>query len=174
MIEFGEKEYSAKELCMFEALAIGNMGTLIENLDPVALYEHTAMIAFRQGMSGLAVDSLRRCCEALSACKPYRRTKEWDALIDLEKVLEVVKSSDIRSGNVRENLASYAHEAWCGWMIYMFSKCVRKNDGTMSIPKWAVDRWVRQSNTKYLELPESEKKSDREEAEKIFKVIHSS
>jgi len=70
-----------------------------------------------------------------------------------------------------EALASYAHEAWSGWMRYLFEKSTENDDGTVTIPRWAVERWRRQMNTAYADLPESEKKSDRDEAQKIIKVL---
>ena len=74
--------------------------------------------------------------------------------------------------STRELLSDYAHEAWCGWMKYMFSKAEINEDGTWTMPKWAVERWQRQMNTKYSELPEEEKKSDREEADKMLSIFH--
>lgn len=76
----------------------------------------------------------------------------------------------VGSNSTRELLSDYAHEAWCGWMKYMFSIAEINDDGTWTMPKWAVERWQRQMNTKYSELPEEEKKSDREEADKILSI----
>jgi len=73
--------------------------------------------------------------------------------------------------DVREKLASYAHSAWAGWMKYMFSKSKKEKDGTVVIPKDLVDRWTRQMNTPYGGLPESEKKSDRKEADKMLEIM---
>jgi len=72
---------------------------------------------------------------------------------------------------VRELLSAYAHVAWSGWMQYMFSKGQLHPDGSVTIPSELVQRWTRQANTLYADLPEGEKKSDREEADKIMKVI---
>jgi len=72
---------------------------------------------------------------------------------------------------MREQLAKYAHDAWCGWMDYLFSKSTLNSDGTITIPKWAVDRWMRQSSTEYENLSEKEKTSDRDEADKIIKIV---
>lgn len=69
-------------------------------------------------------------------------------------------------------LGDYAHEAWCGWMRDMVSKCVLNPDGTMTMPKWAVDRWARQMNTPYADLPSNEQASDIAEARKIVEVIN--
>ena len=83
--------------------------------------------------------------------------------------------------DVRERLADYAHEAWSGWMRYMFTIGTLLNDKWMSpepgqqakllLPEWAVERWRRQMNTPYAELPESEKASDRDEADAILTII---
>lgn len=73
--------------------------------------------------------------------------------------------------DITEALAEYAHEAWSGWMQYMFSKCERQDNGTFVIPRWAVERWWRQMKTDYSDLPESEKASDRAEATKMMDIM---
>jgi hypothetical protein len=70
----------------------------------------------------------------------------------------------------REQLAEYAHDAWSGWMVYLFGKSTRNDDGTVTIPQWAAERWERQAHTPYAQLPESEKQSDRAEADKILAI----
>jgi len=72
---------------------------------------------------------------------------------------------------VREALAAYAHEAWSGWMRYMWSKSAPNADGSLTIPAWAVLRWERQMNTAYTDLPESERESDRKEADAILVIV---
>lgn len=72
---------------------------------------------------------------------------------------------------LREDLANLAHEQWSGWMEYLFEKSSKNNDGTVTIPKWAVDRWERQVNTPYGELSNEEQNSDRNEADKFLKVM---
>ena len=73
-----------------------------------------------------------------------------------------------------EALAKYAHKAWSGWMKYLFDKSTKNEDGTVTIPQWAVARWERQMNTEYDDLPESEKKSDRAEARYMFDSVDTS
>lgn len=70
-----------------------------------------------------------------------------------------------------EELAEFAHNQWSGWMIYLFSKCTLNDDGTMTIPVWAVERWQRQAQTHYLDLPDDEKESDRKEARKVLEIM---
>ncbi len=72
---------------------------------------------------------------------------------------------------MREKLAEYAHNAWSGWMKYMFQKSHRNTTGTVTIPKHLVDRWTRQMITPYSGLPLKEKKSDREEADQILAIV---
>jgi hypothetical protein len=74
-------------------------------------------------------------------------------------------------GDIREQLAAYAHEAWSGWMQYMFSKCNLDPRGRWFLPGWAAERWQRQMATPYARLPEEEKASDRAEAEKILALF---
>jgi hypothetical protein len=73
--------------------------------------------------------------------------------------------------DLREKLADLAHKQWSGWMKHLFSKSRKNDDGTVTIPAWAVERWARQMNTDYKDLPEEEKESDREEARKVIQVL---
>lgn len=80
-----------------------------------------------------------------------------------------------------EKLAAFAHDKqWSGWMRYLFSKCSspyttddfrRPMPGDVAIPAWAVERWTRQMQTPYAELPEEERESDRAEARKILEAV---
>lgn len=80
----------------------------------------------------------------------------------------------------RELLAAYAHEAWAGWMRWMFEKggmsTIQADDNDKIVTFWTMkpeqyERWQRQMNTSYADLPESEKASDRDEADKIRKLL---
>lgn len=87
---------------------------------------------------------------------------------------EEKNASEARYVERRERLAAYAHEAWSGWMKYLFSKCKDArcaDDAHVAIPGWAVKRWQRQMNTPYAELPEDEKESDRAEADKMLAIL---
>jgi hypothetical protein len=77
---------------------------------------------------------------------------------------------------LREQLAAYAHEAWSHWMKYLFSKATLTAaeggfDEGAFIPNELVKRWQRQLETPYDALPESEKESDRAEADKILAIV---
>ncbi|MCL4863980.1 MAG: hypothetical protein KJZ93_31520 [Caldilineaceae bacterium] len=74
---------------------------------------------------------------------------------------------------LREALAAYAHEAWSGWMKYMIDVKRGWPDayGGWTIAAESLERWRRQMNTDYADLPESEKASDRAEADKMLAII---
>ncbi len=72
---------------------------------------------------------------------------------------------------MREKLAKLCHSQWSGWMQYLFSKGTFNDDGTWTMPKWAVDRWTRQMYTEYADLSEIEKDSDRAEADKFLELV---
>lgn len=73
--------------------------------------------------------------------------------------------------DVREDLADYAHQAWSGWMLYLFGKSVMNSDGSVTIPKDLVERWTRQLNASYVALPENEKVGDRQEADRMLAIL---
>lgn len=75
------------------------------------------------------------------------------------------------SNELRERLADYAHEAWSGWMRYMFGRSNVQPDGSITIPPHLVERWQRQMTTPYAGLPEEEKASDRKEADQVIDVF---
>lgn len=79
---------------------------------------------------------------------------------------------------LREKCAEIAHSQWSGWMKYMLEKGILephyangKQETVWIMPAWAVERWTRQMNTPYADLPEEEKESDRLEADKYLAVI---
>lgn len=71
-----------------------------------------------------------------------------------------------------ERLANYAHVSWAGWMKYLFKNSQIQSDGSVIIPKHLVDRWARQIQTPYIDLPENEKNSDRNEAKQMLRHLH--
>lgn len=73
--------------------------------------------------------------------------------------------------NRREELAKYAHDAWSGWMEYLFGKCTINRQGDCVIPREVYKRWYRQMKTSYADLPENEKESDRYEADRMLKIM---
>jgi len=72
---------------------------------------------------------------------------------------------------MRELLAALSHEQWSGWMRYLFGKSQRGPNGTVTLPASLVSRWERQMNTAYHDLPECEKQSDRNEADKTITIL---
>lgn len=49
-------------------------------INPPNLYDRLALEAFINKEKGPHIEALRRACKALSVCKPYRMTKEFDEL----------------------------------------------------------------------------------------------
>lgn len=80
-------------------------------------------------------------------------------------------SSDPRLLGLVEELATVEHERWSHWQRYLHSKCVRAEDGSLTIPAELVRRWELQMNTPYSELSEEEKESDREQVRRYLPII---
>ena len=98
----------------------------------------------------------------------YERVSERKGFADPVELYEISVAEG--GDKMEEQLAAYAHEAWSGWMKYLFSKCEDSEDGLL-IPGEFVDRWKRQAETKYGDLPENEKASDRKEAAVMKKIF---
>ena len=79
--------------------------------------------------------------------------------------------NDKGNSELREKLAAQQHEIWAHWMQYLFSVCTENSDGTYTIPADEVRLWKHQLTTPYVELTEEDKDSDREQADKILRVI---
>lgn len=74
---------------------------------------------------------------------------------------------------LREALAAYAHEAWAGWMDYLFRFGQMTEDGQFLMDADKVARWKRQAATPYADLSEAEKQSDRAEADRMLALMES-
>jgi hypothetical protein len=76
-------------------------------------------------------------------------------------------------GGLIEQLAALEHERRSHWQRYVHSKCVRQPDGSLLLPADLVARWEKQVVTKYAELDDHEKESDREQVRKYLPLIAS-
>lgn len=72
---------------------------------------------------------------------------------------------------MRELLAALCHIQWSGWMKYQFSQGTFNDDGTWTMPAWAVYRWTLLMEMSYSDMPEDEKDKDREEADRFLALI---
>lgn len=80
-----------------------------------------------------------------------------------------------------EKCADLEHERWSKWQSYFFSKCSLKPQSQvngmddryvyLALPKDLYERWIRQMNTKYTDLSEQEKESDRVEVRKYIPLL---
>ena len=74
--------------------------------------------------------------------------------------------------DLREELADLAHQQWSGWMIYLFGKTLALGtDGSRVIPADLAERWKRQLSTRYQDLTDEEKDSDRKEADRLIRLL---
>lgn len=71
------QQYSKKEQELFTALGYSDL----LSQEPVVLYRMVALNLFKEGNSGILVDNIRRCLNALDKGTPYRLTEEFDDLI---------------------------------------------------------------------------------------------
>lgn len=72
-----------------------------------------------------------------------------------------------------EDLAAIEHERWAHWQQYMHAKGIPQPDGSLLLPAEFISRWQAQIATKYADLDEKQKESDREQVRKYLPLIHS-
>ena len=73
---------------------------------------------------------------------------------------------------ILEELADNEHNRWANWQKYVHSKCMKNEDGSLTIPKEYVEHWNYEINTKYKNLPENIKENDRNEVRQILKLLN--
>lgn len=117
----------------------------------------------------------------LSVCSNEKCPCCLDWLEVVDQALAMLKEPCKACGgtDTREKLAKLCHEQWSGWMEYLFNKCVlykpgnvQAEEGAMIIPKWAVERWLRQSLTPYIHLSSKEQDSDLAEADRFIRLLN--
>lgn len=84
-----------------------------------------------------------------------------------------MKSEGIASllGRLTEQLATIEHERWSHWQRYVHKQGLRQPDGSLLLPPDLVARWEKQIETKYSDLSEAEKESDRDQVRKYIPLI---
>lgn len=70
-----------------------------------------------------------------------------------------------------DTLAAIEHERWAHWQRYMHDKATKLADGSIVISPDLVAQWERQMDTKFADLSEKEKESDREQVQKYLPTI---
>ena len=97
--------------------------------------------------------------KAVEKYKDYPEESSIKVLVNCcERVLDAEESIDL------EKMAEIEHTRWSGWQEYLHSKCIKNEDGSLTIPSGYVENLVRLINTPYDKLTEKEKESDRAEA----------
>lgn len=77
----------------------------------------------------------------------------------------------LESEQLVDELAAVEHERWAHWQRYVHDRCDRQQDGSLVIPADLAERWEAQIETRYAELTEREKDSDREQVRQYLPVI---
>jgi len=70
-----------------------------------------------------------------------------------------------------EELAAIEHDRWAHWQKHVHQQCEPLCDGSLRIPSHLVRRWKKQIETPYIQLSEAEKRSDREQVERVLPVL---
>ena len=73
--------------------------------------------------------------------------------------------------DLREQLAEIEHRRWSDWQRYQHSMCERLEDGSLRIPADKVKHWERQIGTRYADLSEREKESDRHQVDRYWHLV---
>lgn len=68
-------------------------------------------------------------------------------------------------------LAAIEHERWSHWQRYLHSKGEVQADGSLLLPRDLVEHWERQIETKFVDLEEDEKDSDREQVLRYLPLV---
>ena len=91
--------------------------------------------------------------------------------VELDQIIDTATVSDASGAMLVERLAAWDHEAWAGWMRYLWTKIEWGTDGNGTLRLEWRQRWERQMSLPYSDLSESERESDRKEAREILAVI---
>ena len=78
---------------------------------------------------------------------------------------------ELSSEEVLEVIAAVAHERWSHWQRFLHAQCIENPDGSLTIPADDVVRWTRQMQTRYSDLTEAEKESDRQQAREYIDAL---
>ena len=70
-----------------------------------------------------------------------------------------------------DKLADIEHERWSHWQSYLHSCGKPQPDGSLVLPADLVKKWSEQINTRYEDLSEAEKESDRAQVRKYLPLI---
>lgn len=120
--------------------------------------------------------------QLMLAANSFQNLQESPAVfipLDCDLAKEILAEDEPQESK-RERLAEYAHEAWSGWMKWMFERggteMLIDTEG-LKMHVWTMSpssfkRWQRQMNTEFKALPENEKESDRAEADKMLAIVN--
>lgn len=73
--------------------------------------------------------------------------------------------------SITDELAAVEHERWAHWQRFVHDQASRQPDGSLRLPAELVERWERQIETRFEDLSEKEKESDREQVRRYLPII---
>jgi hypothetical protein len=85
----------------------------------------------------------------------------------------MTQNIDVTLEALVEVLAAVEHERWSHWQRYVHEMGEALPNGALLLPAKLVSRWERQISTRYEDLSEDEKESDREQVRRYLPIISS-
>lgn len=99
---------------------------------------------------------------------PHKRVVKKEADVET-KPKKRKRSTGVRRSPLKELLADFEHQRWANWQEHLHSKCtLHKITGDLTIPHNLVIKFRGRIHRKYNKLPEEEKTSDRDMAERLL------
>lgn len=127
----------------------------------------------------LIEEECRCVCHANTLKKPYAHDTE--CCKEMNGYVEPTPPSDDWETSFVEAGADIEHDRWGRWQKYFFGKCLLKPQGEIggnddryvyfALSKDLYERWLRQIDTPYSMLSESEKESDRKETRNYLPLV---
>lgn len=98
-----------------------------------------------------------------------------DATEDIKSfILSAMRKASEHTAKLdREAVADLVHQIWSHWAKYQITCGKLNSDASFTISAALTERWIRQMNTVYKDLTETEKESDRHQADKIIALLDS-
>lgn len=78
-------DYSEKELKLLRHFGVKDVQLDDPYCSPPQIYDMMALKAFMGNQEGAEVESLRRIVNAIHSCHPYRKTQEFENLIEFSE-----------------------------------------------------------------------------------------
>ena len=77
-----------------------------------------------------------------------------------------------KTGDLRNRLADYLHQAWAGWVGHMLASARPEDDGSVCISKEVLEAWQRRVSETVDTLPMEYAEKTREQADEIIEIVN--